>query len=246
MSERENEEMMNLMDSTLPFAELYERSKDDRAIIVGSEVREVIGAYRRCLRSLGELERVSTPPVPQEGPSENVADLEMELRKLMWLGHFHSGLYGDDGEMQCGECAKFGVWDYRNQPLDDVRKAFNAALTERAGKAWAEMDAKKAASHNYLTPSRLISEETPPSHSTWAQVKGKYRVTDDELNALEELLKEFASASEEMNDWLSPKQKAARDIRNALDPITVGKMIEEIRVSRRGQKPDAHLGAVDA
>lgn len=29
---------------------------------------------------------------------------EMELRKALWLDHGCLGLYGDDGEMQCGAC----------------------------------------------------------------------------------------------------------------------------------------------
>ena len=58
-------------------------------------------------------------------------DVESELRRLMWLSHNHSGIYGDDGEMQCGECAKFGCWDYKHAPLDDVRKAYSAACLER-------------------------------------------------------------------------------------------------------------------
>jgi hypothetical protein len=28
----------------------------------------------------------------------------IELRKLLWINHGHSQLYGDDGEMQCHEC----------------------------------------------------------------------------------------------------------------------------------------------
>lgn len=27
-----------------------------------------------------------------------------KLRELLWLMHGHDGLYGDDGEMQCGTC----------------------------------------------------------------------------------------------------------------------------------------------
>lgn len=29
---------------------------------------------------------------------------ERTLRRLLWLNHGHIGLYGDDGEMQCGQC----------------------------------------------------------------------------------------------------------------------------------------------
>lgn len=40
--------------------------------------------------------------------SENLA-----FRKALWLLHGHVGIYGDDGEMQCGECIKFGEPDYK-------------------------------------------------------------------------------------------------------------------------------------
>lgn len=39
------------------FTELFERSKNDRALIVGSEVREVVGAYRKALTEKEELKR---------------------------------------------------------------------------------------------------------------------------------------------------------------------------------------------
>lgn len=60
--------------------------------------------------------------------------LEDEVRHLMWIHHGHSMIYGDDGEMQCGECAKYGCWDYRNAPLAEVRKAYQMAIFERAYK----------------------------------------------------------------------------------------------------------------
>ncbi len=37
------------------YAELYERSKDDRAIIVGSEIREVIGDFNRAEAKLAAI-----------------------------------------------------------------------------------------------------------------------------------------------------------------------------------------------
>lgn len=43
------------MPALSEFAELFERSKDDRAMIVGSEVREVIGAYRQTLTDNEDL-----------------------------------------------------------------------------------------------------------------------------------------------------------------------------------------------
>ena len=56
-------------------------------------------------------------------------------RYLMWIHHGHIGIYGDDGEMQCGECSKFGCWDYKNAPIEAVRAAYQAAMLERSSAA---------------------------------------------------------------------------------------------------------------
>src|SRR5262245_27768620 len=74
------------------------------------------------------------------------AETEMALRVYLWLGHGHSGQYGDDGEMQCGACASVGnrpcVIDYKRAPLADVirqaitsREAVNLAALRAAGSA---------------------------------------------------------------------------------------------------------------
>jgi hypothetical protein len=53
------------------------------------------------------------------------AETEQMLREYLWFGHGHIGLYGDDGEMQCGRCHP--VWDYKRAPLADVvRQAISA------------------------------------------------------------------------------------------------------------------------
>jgi hypothetical protein len=62
-----------------------------------------------------------------------IAELERELRYMMWIGHGHfAALYGDDGEMQCCRCIKYGVDDYKRAPLDAVRNAYKAARLELA------------------------------------------------------------------------------------------------------------------
>lgn len=63
--------------------------------------------------------------------SSSIPEIELELRKMMWLGHGHTWMYGDDGEMQCGECQSFGVVDYKREPLDKVRETFRAVQVER-------------------------------------------------------------------------------------------------------------------
>jgi len=59
------------------------------------------------------------PPAAGKGPTETL------IRMFLWQGHGHEGIYGDDGEMQCGEC---GV-DYKRDSLDIcVEKARVATL----------------------------------------------------------------------------------------------------------------------
>ena len=53
--------------------------------------------------------------------------LENELRGIMWGSHGHDGLYGDDGEMQCCQCSKYGCTDYKREPLEKVRTAYTSS-----------------------------------------------------------------------------------------------------------------------
>jgi hypothetical protein len=69
-------------------------------------------------------------PSPKEPQPDTAFYLEQEVRYLRWISHGHKGIYGDDGEMQCGECAKYGCWDYKNAPLADMRKAYQMAKFE--------------------------------------------------------------------------------------------------------------------
>lgn len=64
----------------------------------------------------------------------NAKNVELAYRKLLWLSHFHpiAQLYGDDGEMQCVNCAKYGVTDYLRQPLAECERAADLAKLERA------------------------------------------------------------------------------------------------------------------
>ena len=39
------------------------------------------------------------------------------LRKLVWLNHGCVGLYGDDGEMQCGEC----MIDFKRDSAESIQ-----------------------------------------------------------------------------------------------------------------------------
>ena len=46
---------------------------------------------------------------------------EMEIRRALWFGHGHYGMYGDDGEMQCSECHP--ARDFKREPVIDLVRA---------------------------------------------------------------------------------------------------------------------------
>ncbi len=65
-------------------------------------------------------------------PKELVAMAKeiLKLRSMLWLSHGHKRVYGDDGEMQCGDCAfKYGFYDWKRTPIDEIKaKIFQANL----------------------------------------------------------------------------------------------------------------------
>lgn len=58
-------------------------------------------------------------------PEEKAENLK--LRELLWLGHGCQGLYGDDGEMQCGECRI----DFLRQPAHEIEATFQRKALEK-------------------------------------------------------------------------------------------------------------------
>jgi predicted transglutaminase-like cysteine proteinase len=63
----------------------------------------------------------------------------MELRKLLWLNHGHSQLYGDDGEMQCHECGL----DFKRDPVARIAEVFEKekweTIKKLADEHWKEV-----------------------------------------------------------------------------------------------------------
>jgi restriction alleviation protein Lar len=60
-------------------------------------------------------------------PQEGQLTIETLLRREWWLNHGcpFAGVYGDDGEMQCGHCAT----DFKRDPLEELRaRVFNLRL----------------------------------------------------------------------------------------------------------------------
>ena len=43
-----------------------------------------------------------------------------QLRRLLFAAHNDGTAYGDDGEMQCTDCAAWGIVDYKRAPLGEV------------------------------------------------------------------------------------------------------------------------------
>jgi len=44
-----------------------------------------------------------------------------KLRELLWRNHGHKGMYGDDGELQCSQCAvEYGFYDWRRTDIDEI------------------------------------------------------------------------------------------------------------------------------
>lgn len=69
-------------------------------------------------------------------------ETEMRVRKFLWLGHPHTGQYGDDGEMQCIGCAAYGCIDYRRAPLEDCLNAYE--------QCWRDENFKKLAAEQNM------------------------------------------------------------------------------------------------
>ena len=59
------------------------------------------------------------------GHGDNITALAKEiltLRQMLWLNHGHKGMYGDDGEMQCGECShEYGFWDWKRTSIAEIQ-----------------------------------------------------------------------------------------------------------------------------
>lgn len=67
------------------------------------------------------------------------ANTERRIRLRLWLGHGHTGQYGDDGEMQCVACLPYGAYDYRRTDLAvllDVLDAVALSAIAKAGASW--------------------------------------------------------------------------------------------------------------
>jgi len=96
--------------------------KEASEILIKFENKSTQGSdgytLKEALEALCILREKETPARKEISESSEDA-----LRRYLWASHGHRGLYGDNGEMQCGECCKFGALDYKKDPIDDVIKA---------------------------------------------------------------------------------------------------------------------------
>ncbi len=62
------------------------------------------------------------------GEMESDRNEAMVWRRLLWLNHGHTGMYGDDGEMQCQECLReYGFWDWKTISAAEVESKMTIA-----------------------------------------------------------------------------------------------------------------------
>ena len=55
------------------------------------------------------------------------------FRELLWMNHGHTGMYGDDGEMQCAECFRqFGFFDWKRIPIKEIQEKITLAVLKDA------------------------------------------------------------------------------------------------------------------
>jgi len=69
---------------------------------------------------------------------EDMSSQLLRVREILWLNHGHSGLYGDDGEMQCGACMEDSwpekLWDYKRTDIVSLTKKAMAVLITQISK----------------------------------------------------------------------------------------------------------------
>lgn len=102
-------------------------------------------------------------------PSQAAPQEEQRIRQYLWLSHGHQGVYGDDGEMQCGECARFGEYDYKRAPISALLDVIEKWHQERLVKAMAALPSQAEGHRNIaedMAKCRYCSKWGPcPEHT---------------------------------------------------------------------------------
>lgn len=114
--------------------------------------------------------RTEVPPAPGVAPETGWQPMETErrIRVYLWLSHGHKGVYGDDGEMQCGECLPFGAYDYKREPLGKLMDVLDAWGLARMKAALAAPPARPL-SPPQRNETPMVSEVEVQSHVPWCR-----------------------------------------------------------------------------
>ena len=68
-----------------------------------------------------EYEKYLNETWPSDKRIVALAEEIYKLRKMLWLSHGHTGMYGDDGELQCSECLhEYGFYDWKRTDINDI------------------------------------------------------------------------------------------------------------------------------
>ena len=81
------------------------------ADLTAKEMKEFLGDIADALLSAGTIKKVDVEGIKKDN---------LKLREILWLRHGCTGLYGDDGEMQCGRC----VIDFKRDSVNKIEKIF--------------------------------------------------------------------------------------------------------------------------
>ncbi len=86
---------------------------------------------REIIRLESEIERMLIAERrADEKACKEINRLEGKYRYYLWINHGHTGLYGDDGEMQCSD-REHGVLDFKRHPLDLIEEKLQAMNIKR-------------------------------------------------------------------------------------------------------------------
>ncbi len=115
-----------------PSKEAVEAAKQIEEMIFGNSYNQSAAFYHEGIISIAQ--RIVVAPL-----QARITELE-DLREFLWLNHGCpiSALYGDDGEMQCGNVALHAPLDFKKEPLIELIRRVAVILGERITELEAE------------------------------------------------------------------------------------------------------------
>jgi len=106
-----------------------------RKILAGSTRRDESGKCLTC-RTVAGSESGICRTCAERVVLAALEQADSAYRMYVWLNHGHTGQYGDDGEMQCGECMRLGFYDYKREPLEKIQAGLHQLGLERIAAAF--------------------------------------------------------------------------------------------------------------